>query len=515
MSNANDFIIENGVLKKYIGPGGDVVIPNGVIRIQNFGFGYVTSVTLPEGVESIAAEAFRGNMLKKVILPESLKDVGFNVFGDYSHVEYIGSKETQKVQSEGKRTIVCSDELLSVLWSGICADWKREICYYQLQKQGQTDEKMAPVVKTYVSKNKKTFLDLIYEVDDDAALESFFTVGKKPTLDMVEAYVESAHDKFAIKAFLLGYIAKNFVQDDIQLHHAEKAEKTLGLRELSIADWRKIYVFKTENGIARISAYKGTDTDVTVPLKIGKYDVVLGDNVFRENKIVERVHIMPEIEELGTSFFYNCPNLKEVIFPKTLKRIGDYAMQSCTALTKVELPNGVTEIGEGAFAHCSVLSSVILPKGIDQIGEYAFAYCWKLTDISVPAAAKLGAKAFYHCDMLADSDGFVIVNGTLFHYINNAKDVYVPDGVKIVDQAAIESWVIETVHLPNSVTTIEKNSLTGRRLEKVWIPASTKKIKAGAFKGAYGIPDKLVIHLAAGSAAEKYAAKYNIPFIAE
>lgn len=65
MSNASDFIIENGVLKEYIGPGGDVVIPNGVIRIQNFGFGYVTSVTLPEGIESIAAEAFRGAMLKK------------------------------------------------------------------------------------------------------------------------------------------------------------------------------------------------------------------------------------------------------------------------------------------------------------------------------------------------------------------------------------------------------------------------------------------------------------------
>jgi hypothetical protein len=27
MSNASDFIVENGVLTKYVGPGGDVVIP--------------------------------------------------------------------------------------------------------------------------------------------------------------------------------------------------------------------------------------------------------------------------------------------------------------------------------------------------------------------------------------------------------------------------------------------------------------------------------------------------------
>ena len=516
MSNASDFVIENGVLKRYVGPGGDVVIPDGVIRIQNFGVGCVTSITLPEGVESIGAEAFCGNsMLKKVILPESLKDAGFNMFGDYCYVEYIGSLGTRKIQGEGKRTVVCSDSLLSVLWLGICVDWKRDICYYQMQRQGQTGEKMAPIVRTYVSKNKKTFLELIYEADDAAAMESFLTVGKKPDLDTVEAYVESAYGKDAITAFLLAYKANNFLQDDIQMRSVEKTEKTLGLKEMSIADWRKIYTFKTENGIARISAYKGTDTDVTVPAKIGKYDVTLEDKVFYENKSVERVHILPEIEELGTSFFYNCPNLKEVILPGTLKNIGNFAIQSCPSLKSIVLPSGVTEIGEGAFAHCSALSSVVLPKGIDQIGEYAFAYCRELTDIAVPATAKMGSMAFYRCDRLADSDGFVIVNGTLFHYINHIKDVCVPNGVKIVDQGAIDSWSIETVHLPDGVAAIEKNSLTGRRLEKIWIPASVKKIKVGAFKGAYGIPDKLVIHTVAGSAAEKYAAKYNIPLVVE
>ena len=34
MSNANDFVIEQGVLTKYIGPGGDVVIPEGVTVIE-------------------------------------------------------------------------------------------------------------------------------------------------------------------------------------------------------------------------------------------------------------------------------------------------------------------------------------------------------------------------------------------------------------------------------------------------------------------------------------------------
>ena len=33
MGKTSDFIIENGVLKKYIGPGGDVVIPEGVTKL--------------------------------------------------------------------------------------------------------------------------------------------------------------------------------------------------------------------------------------------------------------------------------------------------------------------------------------------------------------------------------------------------------------------------------------------------------------------------------------------------
>ena len=34
MSSASDFVIENGVLKKYVGPGGDVVIPEGGYRYR-------------------------------------------------------------------------------------------------------------------------------------------------------------------------------------------------------------------------------------------------------------------------------------------------------------------------------------------------------------------------------------------------------------------------------------------------------------------------------------------------
>ena len=59
--NAKDFDIQNGVLKKYRGKGGDVTIPDGVTSIGEKAFGLcasLTSVTIPDSVTSIGENAF-------------------------------------------------------------------------------------------------------------------------------------------------------------------------------------------------------------------------------------------------------------------------------------------------------------------------------------------------------------------------------------------------------------------------------------------------------------------------
>ena len=79
-----DFEIQNGVLKKYNGPGGDVVVPAGVTSIGDMAFdgcSSLTSIELPAGVVSIGERAFFGcSRLASIVLPESVMNIEENAF---------------------------------------------------------------------------------------------------------------------------------------------------------------------------------------------------------------------------------------------------------------------------------------------------------------------------------------------------------------------------------------------------------------------------------------------------
>ncbi len=80
----SDFVIEDGVLTEYNGPGGDVVIPEGVTGIGFRAFyecTSLTSVTIPDSVISIGGSAFRGCAnLTSLYIPGSVTSVGMDAF---------------------------------------------------------------------------------------------------------------------------------------------------------------------------------------------------------------------------------------------------------------------------------------------------------------------------------------------------------------------------------------------------------------------------------------------------
>lgn len=91
--DSSDFDIQDGVLVKFNGKGGDVIIPGNVTSIGGFAFDgckKLTSIEISNSVTSIGSCAFRGcEGLKSVTIPSSVISIGESAFGSCNNIESV------------------------------------------------------------------------------------------------------------------------------------------------------------------------------------------------------------------------------------------------------------------------------------------------------------------------------------------------------------------------------------------------------------------------------------------
>ena len=113
-------------------------------------------------------------------------------------------------------------------------------------------------------------------------------------------------------------------------------------------------------------------------------------------------------------------NVKTIILPKTVSRIGERTVWNCSSLTSVTIPNSVTSIGNNAFESCSELTSVTIPNSVTSIGDGAFCNCTKTSII---------------CEA---TNPPTLAGTTVFDYMNN-RPIYVPAD-SVDTYKAAENW---------------------------------------------------------------------------
>jgi len=204
-------------------------------------------------------------------------------------------------------------------------------------------------------------------------------------------------------AWLLDY--KNHTADFAV--EQEKAEKKM-MRELntapdSVAALKKIWSYrKREDGTLLITNYKGTDTEVTVPEKIGK-GIVTGIGIgafaggYFNPKVTEEQAtqhssitkiILPEtLRLIRQDAFRDMPALEEINIPKGIEIIDDFTFHTCSALKSITIPGTVKKIGKCVFAGCVRLEKVYISEGVLEIGEDAFSNC-NLKEITIPDSVR-------------------------------------------------------------------------------------------------------------------------------
>lgn len=81
---AGDFIIENGILKKYTGTQIDVIIPDGVVGIGNKAFNEcatIVSIKIPDSVRKIGENSFQScKSLQSITIPKGTKRIPYGAF---------------------------------------------------------------------------------------------------------------------------------------------------------------------------------------------------------------------------------------------------------------------------------------------------------------------------------------------------------------------------------------------------------------------------------------------------
>ena len=77
---------------------------------------------------------------------------------------------------------------------------------------------------------------------------------------------------------------------------------------------------------------------------------------------------------------------KGTVIPSSVKVLAEGAFRGCAELKNIEIPEGVTTIGASTFRGCTGLESVTLPSTISSIGTYAFSAfdeVYNLTTVTV------------------------------------------------------------------------------------------------------------------------------------
>ena len=311
MSNASDFVIENGVLKKYKGSGGDVIIPDSVTSIGN-GVFYnrknLTSVTIPDSVTSIGKYTFYGcTGLTSVTIPDSVTTIGKAAFSG------------------------CSDSLVLMCNPGSCAET------YAINNN----------LATYYPKFEYTILaDGTVEVSKYIDTRTVFAIpdtyqGKPVTSLKNWLFLNNSSIESVAIPDSVTRIGKGAFYSCVELKTV-----TLGnnVTEIGLSAFEKC--IQLEN----INLSTSLET--------------IGDEAFYDCRRLKTLDLPVTVTTIGEEAFTNCRSLTELTIPAGVQTLGSNnstgfgIFENCKSLTEITIPASVTSIQDNAFDGCKNVTIV-------------------------------------------------------------------------------------------------------------------------------------------------------------
>ncbi|MDD4082628.1 MAG: leucine-rich repeat protein [Sphaerochaetaceae bacterium] len=249
------------------------------------------------------------------------------------------------------------------------------------------------------------------------------------------------------------------------------------------------YTYSVTNSKATITKYNGGDTSITIPSKIGGFNVTtIGERAFYNCANIISVTIPDSVTTIGDKAFYYCSELTSINIPNSVTSIGNYAFYRCVKLTSsIIIPEGVTTISDHAFYYCSELTSINIPDSVTSIGNSAFSNCSGLNSINIPdLVTSIGNMAFYNCTGLTEvtkGNSVTSIGDKTFSHCSELTSINIPDSVTSIGNSAFYYCSkLTSITIPNSVITIgDKAFYNCSELTSITIPDSVTSIGEKAF----------------------------------
>ncbi len=309
----SDFVIENGVLRKYTGPGGDVVIPEGVTEIGGWAFD-------------------RYSALKSITFPKSVKSVGNEVFDWCGTVEGFSVSAGNSVFKSADGMLICGNELIAC-------------------PRGKTGTAIIPEGVTAIRNKAFLHCDKLTEIILPGSLTNFKRVIFDSCKNLERLTVSTGNRVFRSADGVL-------IKENEALFCFKGRKGVVNLPE----------------GVTSIAkdAFRGCSGLTQVNLPEGLTGI--GDSAFEECSGLERIFLPDSLTGIGRHAFSKCTGLREIILPDKVIKVGDYAFSECSGQWEIPLmlrrKDGSVLHTVGAFQGLQGDKEMLYPVGKENIESF-------------------------------------------------------------------------------------------------------------------------------------------------
>ncbi len=449
--------------KDYVDVVENIVIEDGVTRIDDDAFSYcasLTTVTIPASVTGIGSYAFYDcYSLTTVTIPASVTRIGYNAFYYCESLTSVIVDAPDCTLGDG-----AFDECDNLEAIYVPSD---KVEYY---KAAENWSAYADKITTFIGGDcgaeghekdvtwvlKGTSPNYTLTISGTGAMADYDAPSGQPWKDyrssITSVVIESGVTSIGKNAFnnCTGLTSATVYAPDCTLGNG--AFEGCNLEAIYVPSdlvdhyktaWSAYASIIMENIISQgYCGAEGHEEDVTWVLKNTSHNYTL------------------TISGTGAMADYNNPSerpwysyveeIETVIIEDGVTGIGSSAFVACSDLTTVTIPASVTSIGNYAFNFCSGLTAVTIPASVKRIGVEAFSYCSNIATMTVEAGNKV-YDSRNSCNAIIEKETNTLIAG--------CKNTKIPDDVTGIGEAAFAGCDgLTTVTIPAGVTYIGKDA---------------------------------------------------------